>query len=300
MSIAWSTVVVILLLLPGFFFFVGLYAPERLTREQAPISALGQLAGIVAVSFVVHAVAVLVIDQWLCRLPALADEGLRCVALVRFVPILRAEASTSSSDSAGQIGDTLDGDAGRILLYFVAVASASYAVGRLAGRVIGAGWLPTLVSHPWMAPLTQGTRARVDGLPAAHRWMRAHVMTKTSHDGLVVIYEGLLANFYARADGTIVQLVLKYVQSGVLSVADPPSRSMKSLPLTSSREQAIPFLLIAGDEVSNVYFEPYAPPLDDIAAGEKALDAALRALADTRSRNAESEHDTAQGSATPG
>ena len=34
MSIAWSGIVLLVLLLPGFLFFVGLYFPEKVTRER--------------------------------------------------------------------------------------------------------------------------------------------------------------------------------------------------------------------------------------------------------------------------
>jgi hypothetical protein len=54
MSLAWATVVLVVLLLPGILFCVAVYIPEQFTRDMAPKNALGQLAGVVLVSFVVH------------------------------------------------------------------------------------------------------------------------------------------------------------------------------------------------------------------------------------------------------
>jgi hypothetical protein len=53
-SLAWTTIVFLILPLPGFLFFVGLYFHERISRDVAPGSPLGQLAGAVLTAFVIH------------------------------------------------------------------------------------------------------------------------------------------------------------------------------------------------------------------------------------------------------
>lgn len=55
MSLAWSTVALLVLLLPGFLFFVGLYLPERISRDIVPGGTLTQLGGVVLVAFFIHA-----------------------------------------------------------------------------------------------------------------------------------------------------------------------------------------------------------------------------------------------------
>src|SRR5215207_5233983 len=55
-SLAWSTVAILILLLPGFFFSLGLYAPERFARDIAPRNPLATLAAAVLVAFVSHAI----------------------------------------------------------------------------------------------------------------------------------------------------------------------------------------------------------------------------------------------------
>ncbi len=80
MSLAWGTVALLAFLLPGFLFFVGIYMPEKFTRDAAPRSVLGQLAGTILISVAIHG-ALFVALRNLC----LADGTL--VALLAFAAI---------------------------------------------------------------------------------------------------------------------------------------------------------------------------------------------------------------------
>src|SRR5690349_6516230 len=55
MTIAWGSLVLLVLLLPGFLFFLGIYWPEKFTRETEQRSPLGHLAAVLIVSFLIHA-----------------------------------------------------------------------------------------------------------------------------------------------------------------------------------------------------------------------------------------------------
>src|ERR1700737_1836673 len=54
MSLAWGSLVLLVVLLPGVLFFVGLYIPEKFTRDAIERSALGQLAGVLFIALLVH------------------------------------------------------------------------------------------------------------------------------------------------------------------------------------------------------------------------------------------------------
>lgn len=115
-SIVWSTIAFLLVLLPGILFFSGIYAPEKFTRDVAPQSALGQLAGSVLVSLLVHGGLFFVV-QALCelRFPKLLEPiQPPCIDLGLVFVVFQLQGA-SESISVLELGQRIEGSSGWIL-----------------------------------------------------------------------------------------------------------------------------------------------------------------------------------------
>lgn len=201
MSLAWATLVLLVLLIPGFLFFVGFYAPERMSREVAPTSPLGQLAGIVVVAFLIHALAYIFSGE-LCS----AYPKLPCIDAQPLMQILRLENEplTALKQDLPRASKVLDAYRVWILGYFVATGAMGFVCGLLAGNGVAsqAPGLRTLARHAWMYRLISAKKSLAT--------VEAFVMTNTTHNEYVLMYRGFLHDFYASADGSIKQLVLTH------------------------------------------------------------------------------------------
>lgn len=202
-SIAWSTVFLLVLLLPGFFFFAGLYAPERFARDLGPRNALGGLAATVLVAFLVHAAS---------------SEGARLLGRpVDWAAVLEAMQLPSPAGGAGtQSGSVLARVAARYAEAPLAIplyVLLTCALGRFAGRVLGTlavrGWLPSLNAFPWVYRLRAGDGGRLT---------IAHVLSDVSNGGRHLLYRGRLRHFGLNADGTFAYVVLASAEQRLLLV----------------------------------------------------------------------------------
>lgn len=170
MSIAWATVVIVVLLLPGFAFFWGLYSPNQVTREVSPASPLAQLAGVVIISFLIHACAYFVINTRLClgtgsgALPTLA--GMPCVDFDEFAALLRIEAFVLPGTPPRPFRTMLDHYAGWILVYFGATGAITGLLGFSAGKLIENGYLSGFTRHRYLFMLERGRKKRAPNLCA--------------------------------------------------------------------------------------------------------------------------------------
>lgn len=248
MSIAWSTVIVVVLLLPGILFFAGFYFPEKVTRESAPISPLAQLSGVVGIALLLHAIfyGILNYGGLYEHFPSIKD-----IALDKFIIILRADSSNPNAPSALAFKGIFDRDALNIFIYFVVISGMGFLLGWRIGLLVTNGPLRMLASHQWQFRLLDGKKSA--------KYVRAHVLSKTSHDGRVLIYDGIVEEFYAKASGTINHLVLKDARSGVLEIGNNvPIRHAGRIPLGDNKEGSFQVLVLTSDDIANVYFEKVA------------------------------------------
>ncbi len=282
MSIAWATVVLVVLLLPGFVFFWGFYAPNQVTRETVPASPLGQLAGVVIFGFFVHATAYLLINN--THVCGSADGVLGlvvpCVDFDQLASLLRIDGVTPQGKQSPSLNGMLDMNAGWILSYFASVAAVSFGVGFGAGRLVERGVLP-LTRHRYLFMLEEGRKGerRRGGtsLPEA-RLVRAHVLSRTSHDDLVLIYDGVLRDFYSKADGTISYVVLRGARCGSVKISgDGPGRigSTSQMDGAGMGDSTTALLVLTSEDIANVYFEHLSGVTQDTDEG-RALDEAVR------------------------
>ncbi len=265
MSLAWATVVVVVLLLPGFAFFFGFYLPDQVTREATPISPLGQLAIVVGVAFLVHAGWYVAINGWLCRSEIL---GARCVALDEFIPLLRIDslpAPPRQSDTPqtlsairGTLASTskmVDDNAVQITAYFFVVTVTGALLGLAAGMVMQLRAMRRFARHRWMYSLNEGRR-HAGGSKKAKR-VRANVLTKSSDtSGAVLIYTGVVEDFFVKTDGTISQLVLRYPKKGHIRIGDAGSMeaiAVQDIP-PAELDAGLSFLFLTSSDIANVFF----------------------------------------------
>lgn len=277
MSIAWATIVLVVLMLPGFVFFWGFYAPHQVTRETVPTSPLAQLGGVVFFSFFVHAAAY----TWLnggadaaCRVPgSLFGATPPCIDFDRLGAMLRLDSPTPPGREPPALNRMLDTHAGWILAYFVVTAALSFAAGFASGKLVERGVLP-IARHRYLRLLEEGRR---QGRAAARRWpgsrgpvgsrltesrlVRAHVLSRTRHESQVLIYDGVLRDFYAKADGTVSYVTLRGARVGTLQLSGdgstPPRRSLDTEPLDAEGGDAsAAFLVLTADDIANLYVEP--------------------------------------------
>jgi hypothetical protein len=286
MSIAWATVVIVVLLLPGFAFFWGLYSPNQVTREVSPASPLAQLAGVVVISFLVHACAYFVINTRLCigpgALPALA--GMPCVDFDEFSALLRIEAFTLPGTPPHTFRSMLDRYAGWILAYFGATGAITGLLGFGAGKLIENGYLIGFTRHRYLFMLERGRKKKGAEL------VRAHVLSRTQNQNNVIFYDGILQDFFAKADGTISYVVLHDARTSTIEITGSGTlHSSTSIPLDIVGESLgiKPLLVITSENIANVYFEPLnAVRIEsgmDTDILDRAIDELEQSSADTRS-----------------
>ena len=292
MALAWGTIVILVLLIPGFLFLFGFYAPERMSREAAPASPLGQLAGVVTVAFVVHAAAYALFApacHWTSIVP--------CIDLSYLFSALRLESDPPAAFGAhmASTASMLQCYRWWILGYFLVTGGlglgSGWGIGTLVVRQFGP--FRSLARHAWMYQLI--------GAKDGHGTIEAFVLTRTSHDGWVLMYRGFLKDFYAAADGTFRQIVLRYPKRYLMHLSGesvaPGRASALALPPWVPLQQesndpftkAIPLddtldgrniLFVAADEIANVYFQPLAQLT--FGAGDRA--ALSRMIADRAAR----------------
>jgi hypothetical protein len=167
-SLAWGSLVVLLLLLPGVLFFVGIYIPEKFTRETAERSPLGQLAAVLVISFGVQGVL-----YWLLSVLCRRWSWLPCVDLHLLTQVLLLDKPNP------QISAMLTAYWGWILLYLLFAALLGAVLGYVVGRTItGTSFVGPYVrglsQHPWVYNLSVGDNFTI-----------AYVMTNVRHEDRV-------------------------------------------------------------------------------------------------------------------
>jgi hypothetical protein len=171
MSVAWGGIVILVLLLPGVLFFVGIYIPEKFTRETTERSALGQLAGTVLIAFLVHGFLFSVLSHGCGRVYPCIDLDL----------VLRLVAFDSSSGESSAIAANITQFRWWIFLYVLLSSALGMLAGALTGGGIVKGWLRFLAQHTWIYDLT---------VEDYETLTLAYVMTKVGPNSRVLLYRG--------------------------------------------------------------------------------------------------------------
>jgi hypothetical protein len=249
MSLAWATVVLVVLLVPGILFSLAVYIPEQFTRDTAPKSALGQLAGVVLVSFIVHGFLYGVL--WpLCHVIA----ALPCINL-RLLFILM-DVGKPDQTQVRELADALADHQWAVLGYLAVAAGFGTLGGFLTGRGIVGGPLRFLAEHDWALDLPMRQEQ-------GHTY--AYVLTSISHEGRHLVYEGRVVNFGLLASGQFSYLVLAEAQRGYLrldyysATVDKKPHIIGSEPDRTRRRgrKKASYFFIQGSDVANAVLDSF-------------------------------------------
>lgn len=279
MSIAWSGIVLLVLLLPGFLFFIGLYFPEKFTREVVERSPLGQLAGTVLIAFVVHGL-LLIANGWLC------GSLLPCINLHEVLAAIALDTSKTPL-AVAEVAATLSADRCWIFAYVIMASAGGLLLGWGTGSLVVSGALRVLVQHRWVYDLKveDGDVLTV-----------AYVLSRVQHGQRHVLYRGFLKAFGLQKDGRFSYLILTGVVRYYLNLEDAkPVTSHpedwivigeaidgdRHLPPGSrpGRRRDRSYFVIDGADIANVIFDRYAFPFGSAANLDAIIAAAEQAKA---------------------
>lgn len=258
MSIAWGSLLLLVVLLPGVLFSVGLYIPEKFTRDASERSALGQLAGVLLVALGVNGL-LYTSGPLYCGRHMLGMQP-PCIDLRLFFAAISLERSDVATVS--RIAANVEENRGWILLYIFASAGLGVSLGWSVGAGVVRGKFRFLTQHRWVYDLSLG-----DQLTTA--W----VLTNIREGDRVLMYRGFTVAFHLKRDGTFSYVVLELVRRGYLLLTeDGPSSSkhgswemmgeaVRQAERTEPRRHrrfVKSMFAIEGEDIANLVFDRYA------------------------------------------
>lgn len=283
-SLVWPSVILVALLLPGLFFHLGLYAPERFSRDTAPRNPLTTLGAVVLVAIVVHALLD-GIGRYLF-LPVAWDQVLDTMHI----------GSVGAEATSGRIFRYYEAHPVLIPTYVVSSAVTGYLLGRIAGSLSVRGWIPGAIQFPWAYALRSTTGG-------ARRINYVHVLSNVEHDGKALLYRGRLHHFGLNADGTFAYIAIEATEQRFLDLTggDPVLRDRTPIGGTRGtlewervwwpvwrmfrlepRVQGGALLMITGTNVRTVVFQgEYELDIDSMASMLAKSPEVQAALAET-------------------
>lgn len=250
MSLAWSTVALLVLLLPGFLFFVGLYLPERVSRDIVPGGTLTQLGGVVLVAFFIHA-TVFAIYTSTCSLWA-------------WLPCIRFDYALSTfgldlKDATPLINlaDSITLHRWWILGYFAGTSALGLFVGLKTGQLIITGPFRFMAKHSWIYDLIDADDSSLT---------LAYVLTNIRVENRILMYRGFLQEYCFTANGKISYIVLIGCSRYYLKLDN--KKPITSMPkdwlvighnsdanIAEVSDKQWSYMVIEGEGISNVIFE---------------------------------------------
>ena len=158
-----------------------------------------------------------------------------------------------------------------VSLYILGTAAAGYLAGCVVAWEIVRGFLRFLAKHKWNYEVIQSMRTGI---------VTAFVMTKTAENDRVLMYKGILAEFYLTLEGTPSYVVLQNCSRYYMKFeGDSPTTTGKHDLFGSSQanRKFWDYLLIDGSNIANVLFDP-SPAIIETGEGNEALENALAQL----------------------
>jgi len=256
MSLAWTTIFVIVLLLPGVFFFIGFATRERYSREIVRSTAIAEVGLALLFAGLLHLAAWQILYWSIGFSPA---RFLRPLGMYDRIPTWLMF----------EYGFEL---LWPILWYVVVTAIIGFVIGMLAAGMVVSGPLRFLATHNWVYQVQKfsGRRGRV---------VTAYVMTTTAESGKILMYKGSLQELYLDAEGKIAYIVLRSCSRYLMRIDEEGPVTGTQLPLfkDDSPPRSWDYLMISGDNIANVLFDP-SPEIEQTKAGSRALEKAVAEL----------------------
>lgn len=245
---------IIAFLFPGVFFFIGLSTYERLSREIIRSGVISEIALATAVAVILHVVC----------LSLLSATGFRLSQFV--MPFAQYDAHIRP-EQVVLVSQRLMPAA----LYLLATAALGFGLGAITSRGIVSGWLRFLARHKWIYDVVD--RDRQGGI------VTVFVMTTTIEDGKALMYRGRLHDVFLRPDGKIAYVTLKNCSRYFMSFAGAVPETGDPVDLFAGQNplrRIWDYLLIDGDNIANILFDPSSETIQATAPGFKALEQALQ------------------------
>jgi hypothetical protein len=256
MSVAWTTILIISLLAPGVFFFIGYATRERYSREIVRSSAIGEVGLAILIAIIIHLLCWGILSVFGFDLAAyakpLADFG-----------------NTPSWLNVDHIVSRIV----PVALYLIATAILGFLLGCGFAWAVANGWLPFLATHKW---LNEVARSMHSGL------VTAYVMTMMKENNRVLMYKGILSEFYLKPEGTFAYVVLKRCSKFYMTFEEDIPMTGEQRQLFGDHQDQRPaqvwdYLLIDATNIANILFDP-SPQIRETGAGGQALQAEFEAF----------------------
>lgn len=253
MEVAWTTILIIALLFPGVFFFIGYATSHRYTREIVKSSAIGEVGGAIFVAIIIHLLA------W----------GVLSFFGFNLASNLKKAADYGDGVSRGEYIDQVVSLILPVSIYVLVTALIGLGAGRAVSFAVSRGLFPFLVTHKW---INQVQRSMKTGL------VTAYVMTNTIENNRVLMYKGILAEFYQQREGRFEYVVLKSCSRYFMTFDQASPKTGEQMQLFASQigrpEGVWDFLQIEGANIANILFDP-SPQIVETKEGAAALEKAL-------------------------
>jgi hypothetical protein len=255
MGIAWTTLLIIALLSPGVFFFIGYGTHRRYAREIVRSGALGEVGAAFLIAIFIH------LSVW----AILSIFGFDLTANIK-------QFADYEHIDRPLLIDHIFRRIPYIGLYIIGTSILGLLLGLVFALAILKGLLPFLATHKWINDVMGSMRK---GL------VSAYVMTKVEQNNRVLMYKGVLAEFYLSPEGKFIYIVLKTCSRYYMKFEDDAPTTSRQLQLFSSQsgrqDRTWEYLLIDGENVANILFDP-SPQIVETTEGTDALTRALEDL----------------------
>jgi hypothetical protein len=238
MSIAWATILIVLLLLPGIAFLGGLSLFTRQSREIVRSNVIGDIAMAVGLAVAIH-LLLLGIATAIAALAGL--DLLRPVRAFAFYAIM----------PEGQVLDRAIAWLPIYLLYTLVISVLSGGFGIWVGRH------RFVATHKWAYDLDIYRREQQNVI--------AYIVTNIKEGSRVLMYKGVLLDFYQEQNGTFAYVILGTCSRYFLDMDDTKAKTTPPKPLFSSiRPRVIDYFFVDGKNIANILFDTVDLDLDNI------------------------------------
>jgi hypothetical protein len=276
MTIAWGSLVLLVLLLPGFLFFLGIYWPEKFTRENEQRSPLGHLAAVLLVSVAVQGLGLAITSVICGRLIPCIDIGLLLDTL------------SPTAETRDRVAAMFRENVWWILTYQLATGAAGLVLGAVYSQLTAWGLLRRLVRHRWIYELnTEG-------------FTYAHVMTHVREGSRILMYKGFLVTFGLQQDGRFSYVVLRDVVRFYMDLlpdgaTTSPEKQQKKIGSAAGNRVDDPagsaqlrklhsYFVIEGEDVANAVFDRLEARMRGPRNFNEALERVQREMEEARKR----------------
>ena len=257
MNIAWATIAILALILPGVFFFIGLSIYERLPREIIRSGVVSEVALAAVVAIFLHTIFISV----------LSATGFRLNSLITLIT-----SEYSSGMAAPGLTRAISDCLLSVALYLLVTAAVGFALGYLVALGIVTGRLRFLARHKWIYDVIKADRKRAI--------VTAYVMTKVVLDNKVLMYRGRVHEVFLGNEGAVSYIILRNCSKFYMTFAAQGlvSSDQKELFDHHAQDRIWDYLLIEGENISNILFDPARLRIAETPAGKRALNKQLEEL----------------------